>query len=199
MKIKELPVKYQKIWAQCLPLFKRGRPGDAQHAKEVVELILGYRGKLKFDGDVLIPVAMMHDIGHTAILPEHFKYITGPEKVKNGKLVHMLVGAKIARDILSAVKYNKHASREIIDIISMHDADQLDLSDWRRLYTTRNKKIFHDLDSLDRYSAKRLKSMFSIGFKDPGQVFKVLEKFLDNFFFQEFKDIAQKSLAQLKK
>ena len=63
----------------------------------------------------------MHDIGHSSILPEHFRYITGKDKVLNGKLVHMLVGAKIARDILVSIQYDEKKSDEIVEIISMHE------------------------------------------------------------------------------
>ena len=49
-----------------------GRPGDVEHAAEMVNFILEYRGNLNLDKYILIPVAMMYDIGHSAILPEYF-------------------------------------------------------------------------------------------------------------------------------
>jgi len=68
MKIENLPEKYEKIWKKALPILKKGRPGDDVHAKETVKLVLSYQGNIKHDKDVIIPVAMMHDIGH-ALLP----------------------------------------------------------------------------------------------------------------------------------
>lgn len=198
MKIQNLPAKYEKIWKKCLLLIEKGRPGDDVHAKEIVEFILKYSGKLKFDLDILIPVAMMHDIGHSAILPEHFKYVTGSEKIENGKLVHMLAGAKIAQDILFNINYDKRATKEIVDIISMHDSDQLKISGWKRLYSTKNKKIFHDMDSLDRYNESRLKGATSRHW-DRNHLVKMLEVVLDNFFYAEFRNIAADNLGRLKK
>lgn len=197
MEIEELPLKYKKIWKKCLPLFAQGRPGDGTHAKEVVNLILNYKGKLKIDKDILIPVAMMHDIGHAAILPYHFRYITGPEKIENGKLVHMLVGAKIAQDVLQSVKYDNEATREIVDIISMHDTDQLKVSDWKKSYTTTNKKIFHDIDALDRYNKRRMRDA-ALMYPDRNKFLKLLENFAQQFFYEEFKNIAENNLMKLK-
>jgi len=193
----KIPGKYQKLWKKCLPLLKKSRPGDDEHAKEVVDRILNYTGKLKLNYDIIIPAAMMHDIGHSAILPKHFKFITGPKKIKNGKLAHMLVGAKIADDILKSIKYDKKKSREIVEIISMHDADQLSLSvGLKKIYNSDNKKIFHDFDTLDRYNDKRLKNLESI-YPDKEELLKVLKGMLDLFFYKEIRKLAEQWIDKI--
>jgi HD superfamily phosphodiesterase len=195
MEIKNLPEKYQPLWEKCLPLLKMGRAGDDEHAKEVAEFILNYQGSLALDKDILIPAAMMHDIGHAAILPEHFKYVTGPEKVENGKLVHMLAGAKIAKDILQSVDYDAAKAQEIVDIISIHDYDQLKNVDLGKAYDTENKKIFHDIDSFDRYNERRIKSFAQIYKRE--EMLSLLEKMSDNFFYDEFKKIAKEKIKEM--
>ncbi|MFA5154883.1 MAG: hypothetical protein WC453_00450 [Patescibacteria group bacterium] len=190
-----VPPRYQAIWRRAEPLLKVGRAGDWQHARETVQTILNYRGRLKFDPTVMIPVAMMHDIGHYAILPEHFKFITGPAKVKNSKLVHMLAGAKIARDILRAVHYPAKKTAEIVEIISIHDADNLEGVDLRKIYNTANKKFFHDIDSLDRYTEDRLRSFQSM-YSRP-HFLRLLAELSDNFFYDEFKRLAKQRLQAL--
>lgn len=190
-----IPAKYQAIWEAALPLLKQGRPGDDEHALTVVETLMNYNGDLKFDLDVLVPVAIMHDIGHSAILPEHFKYITGFEKVENGKLVHMLVGAKIAKDILESVGYDANKIEEIVEIVSMHDADQLKNVDITKVYDSVNKKIFHDIDSLDRFNDKRLATFGALS-KDQDKVKLLLEKSLGSFFYDDFRGIAEKYMNQ---
>jgi len=159
MEIDNLPEEYKRIWEESLPLLARGRPGDDMHAKEVAEYLLDYSGELKIDKAVLIPVAIMHDIGHSSILPEHFKFVTGEEKLINAKLVHMLVGAKIAKDILEKVGYDKEKASEIVDIISVHDADQMKGIELEKFYDSENKKVFHDIDCLDRYTKERFGSL----------------------------------------
>ncbi len=195
MEITNLPNKYNELWSKCLPLLQKGRPGDDTHAVEVTEFILSLKDQ-KFDLDILIPVAIMHDIGHSAILAEHFKYITGQERVLNGKLVHMLVGAKIAKDILDSLNYNQQKINEITEIISMHDADQLENTNVQKIYDTENKKVFHDVDCMDRYNAERLKKM-SKTMPDKDKMFKMLKMGLDNFFFPEFKEIAEKRYIEI--
>lgn len=197
MTIENLPTKYQALWDACLPFLKQGRPGDDEHAKEVVQYVLQYQSKLKFDPDVLVPLAMLHDIGHSAILPEHFKYVTGQQKLVNGKLAHMLAGAKIARDLLLQVGYDVEKSKEIVDIVSMHDADQLKIDDWRSWYDTDHKKIFHDIDALDRYNETRIKHFIESGLYDREKMIPELLRLTENFFYPEFRQIAEENLKHL--
>ncbi len=75
LEIKNLPEQYEALWQRCAPLLQKGRPDDEGHAKDTVEFVLNYQGDLPFDPEVIIPVAMMHDIGHSALLPEHLKYV----------------------------------------------------------------------------------------------------------------------------
>jgi 5'-deoxynucleotidase YfbR-like HD superfamily hydrolase len=191
-----LPKKFQKLWKICSPLLKRGRPDDLQHAKDVIKFILNYSGQQKIDQDILIPVAMMHDIGHSAILPGHFKYITGPKKIKNSKLVHMLAGAKIAHDILRKIKYPTKKTKEIVDIISIHDAEQLDIK-WCKFYNTYNKKIFHDIDLLDGFNTKRVKKLLYLWPKN--KLLQSLNERVNNFFFEEFKKLAIEKIKKFEK
>jgi HD superfamily phosphodiesterase len=184
------------IWRKCLPLLKQGRPDDLRHASKVAGDILNYSKKIRGDLNVLVPVAMMHDIGHAAILPEHFKYITGEDKIINGKLVHMLAGAKIAKKILREIKYDIKKSKEIVDIISTHDADQLTGINVKKIYNTKNKKIFHDIDALDRYNEKRMKAFAKL-YKNRENMLRVLEKMLNSFFLKEFAMIARDNIAKI--
>jgi len=194
--IKNLPKQYQSLWLRCAPLLQKGRPDDEGHAKETVEFVLNYKGDLKYDSEVIIPVAMMHDIGHSAILPEHFKYVTGGAKVTNGKLAHMLAGAKIADDILTEMNYDEAKIKEIVDIISIHDWDQLAVNDAKAVYDTDNKKFFHDIDVLDRFNQERLEKYRKSFKQDDLQ--KLIKQQLDIFFYPEFQKIAEERFKGLK-
>ena len=199
---KELPTKYKIVYEQVLPFLEGGRPGDVEHALEVARAVLEYGSKIdKIDFDVLVPVALMHDIGHYAILPEHFHYVTGGKKLPNGKLVHMLAGAKIARDILAKLNFSEEKSKEIVEIIAMHDMDQMKygISDINDVFNTPNKRFFHDVDSLDRFSFKRLKKFEKL-FPD-----KTLSEIMDyvveqtTFFYPEIEEVAKMKLKEVKK
>ena len=188
--------KFLPLWRSAQTLLKKGAPSDLVHAEEVINFLLSYKGKIKMDLDIFIPVAMMHDIGHSAILPEHFRYVTGQEKILNGKLVHMLAGAKIARDILKQIGYNPKKSAEIVDMISMHDFEQLEGLGGRALYNTVNKKIFHDIDSLDRFNNKRIKKLFSLN-PDKKRLKAYIKDQLKTFFYPEFQSIAAERFKTL--
>jgi len=196
LEIKNLPETFKELWEKCLPLLEQGRDGDAKHAKDVAEFILNYEGQLNFDLDILIPVAMMHDIGHSAILEEHFWYVTGLKKLTNGKLVHMLVGAKIARDLLNEVGYPKDKAKEIVDIISVHDSDQLDVENPKQAYNTETRKIFYDVDIMDRFTKERLEK-FSVLCPDKEKLLQIIKNNLNDFFFEEFKKIAEERFKKL--
>jgi hypothetical protein len=193
-----LPEKYAAIWDKSLPFLEAGRPGDVAHAAETAAAVLAYRGPVAIDLDVLVPVAIMHDIGHGAILPEHFTYITGPDKLKNGKLVHMLAGAKIAKDILTAVGYDAAKAEEIVAAISMHDADQLTGIDRERAYDTPSKKLFHDLDCSDRFNERRIADMAKM-FPDRDKLLALLQESLKDIFYEDFRAAAEAKLEGLRR
>ena len=197
MEIKNLPEKYKKLWDKCLPILQKGRSSDDTHAAEVAEFVMNCGNKY-IDLDILIPIAIMHDIGHSAILPEHFKYITGGERLVNGKLAHMLVGAKIAKDVLDSVGYDQDKTNEIVEIISMHDSDQLEGTNVSEVYNTKNKRIFHDIDCMDRYNLDRLRKLEK-SFPDKSKMWAMLEKGLETFFDPQLRDVAQKKLEEMKK
>lgn len=192
-----IPEKFQSLWEKCQSYFAECREGDIEHALVGVKFILDYKGDLKMDSDILIPVAIMHDIGHAAILSEHFVYITGVKRVKNGKLAHMLTGAKIARKILTELSWDQKAADEIVDIISIHDIDQLDLDGAREMYDSENKKLFHDIDSMDRYDEVRLRKVAKSS-EDLKKLLDMVEKMLDNFFYEEFKVVAAANMQKIK-
>ena len=192
-----IPPKYQPIWDKAKEKLKQGRPDDLTHAEKVMKTILEYKGNLPIDQDILIPVAIMHDIGHCMILPEYFKYISGGGKLKNGKLAHMLIGAKIAKDILQEVGYDEEKSKEIIEIIALHDADQLE-EKRPEFYNTENKRIFHDFDCLDRYNKERIDAYLKAGlFKTKEEMLKILTEKVDDLFIEEIKTQVKKQLKEL--
>lgn len=197
MKIK-VPEKYLKIWREAEPILKKGRVGDVIHCRQTAELIFNYLSQTKKgDPDVLIPTGMLHDVGHAVILPEHMKYVTGPEKLPGGKLVHMIAGAKIANDILKSVRYPTNKRKEIVEIIGIHDFDQIKDIDVSKVYNTLDKKLFHDLDSLDRFSKERFDFIMKLYKCGPKKATQLLLK-ETKFFFFEIEEIAKQMLEKIK-
>ena len=90
-------------------------------------------------------------------------------------------------------------SQEIVDIISIHDSDSLEGIDWKEVYDTENKKIFHDFDRSDRFSQKRISNVseFYKTKEDRKKLKKTLNESLDLFFYKEFKEKAKENFQKL--
>lgn len=188
-----VPEKYQKIWGKAVPYLKDCRKGELEHCQNIAEEVYKNATGKKWDLDVLIPLAILHDVGHAAVLPQHFYLISGPKKEENSKLVHMLTGAKIAHDILTEIDWPEAKVKEIVDIISIHDNKDKTLLD------TEEKKVFNDIDKLDRYRIdgyELTKKEFGV---DDKQAYVMLTKFLDQIVLPENRKIAEDSLELLKK
>ncbi|HAI74480.1 MAG TPA: hypothetical protein DCS28_00380 [Candidatus Moranbacteria bacterium] len=193
MKKPNIPDKYQVIWEKAVPFLKKCRSSDLLHSQKNAEEVFRLCKGEKWDIDVLIPVAIFHDIGHSAILPEHFSLISGPNKEENSKLVHMLTGAKIAKDILKSIKYSNNKIKNIVEIISIHDKKD------QSLFDTIEKRIFHDIDRLDRFSENGIKMGKKEFGLNPNQVIKLLEnQLLSEIISDNFRKIAKGNLLKLK-
>ncbi len=190
----KIPKKYFKIWEEAIPYLKKCRSGDLEHCARIAEEVYNLGKNKDLDLDVLIPVAIFHDIGHSAVLPEHFYLITGPKKEKNSKLVHMLTGAKIAKDILNKIDYPEDKIKQIVELIAIHDNQD------KNLFDNEEKIFFHDMDRLDRFSKHTIdtaKVEFGLNSKEALNMLE--EKILPNLIEKDFKDEAQRRLLKLRR
>lgn len=193
MKNLKIPKKYYKIWEDAVPYLLECRSGDLEHSRRLAEKLFEMSHDKEWDLDVLIPVAILHDIGHSAVLPEHFKFISGPNKEDNSKLVHMLAGAKIAKRILKKNNYSEDKIEKIIDIIIIHDKKNKDLFD------SEEKKVIHDLDRLDRISEYGIiMSKEEFGLSSEETVKLLEERLLPDLIKDDLRREAHKRLEKLK-
>jgi HD superfamily phosphodiesterase len=193
MKDPNIPQKYIAIWRKAVPYLEKCRNGDLMHSQKAAEEVYRLGENEKWDMDVLIPVAIFHDIGHSVILPEHFRLISGPNKEDNAKLVHMLTGSKIDNDVLKSIDYPQDKIEKIVEIISIHDKKD------KSLFDTIEKQIFHDVDRLDRFSEDGVIVAREEFGMTPPQFIKLLEdQLLAEIISDDFREIAQNNLAKLK-
>ncbi|MFA5931588.1 MAG: hypothetical protein WC821_04745 [archaeon] len=166
---------FEKIFELAKPFLLEGKPEDLMHAQSVLESV-----KLLADNkeqlDILIPFAILHDTGNSFVLPEDFHYIQGKTIVENGKLFHCLAGAKIASKILTQVNYDKEKTKEIIELIKVHDFEDT------KLFKTRVWQIAKDADCLDRMNIPRLKGMMKTRNMTPPQILDLLKSVKLGFF-----------------
>ena len=112
--------KYQNIWKLAVKYLSKGLNKDfVLHTKGVVkamELILE-----KEDGnpDILIPAAMLHDVGWARV-PEKYQCTTDKKKQLQGMKLHIKYAPELISEILSSLNYKTSQINEIIDIVISH-------------------------------------------------------------------------------
>lgn len=121
---------------------------NEMHTVGVIEFALELLHEAGGDRKVVIPAAILHDVGWSEV-PEEICLIArtpkgDPELVK----IHETKGAAIAKKILTAVVFDNALTEEIVDIIDGHDT--------RKDALSINDKIVKDADKLTRF----LKSSF---------------------------------------
>lgn len=188
----KIPAKYLKVWRSAVPYFKYGRKGDEKHSREIAEQVYEASKGKKWDLDVLMPVAIFHDIGHAAILPEHLWMVTGPKKLKGSKLVHMLTGAKMASDALEKINYPKAKIKRIVEIISVHDLPEAQ-------YKNEAERAFSDIDKLIRFKPEGFKEVLDdFGIKAEVALPMLEDEVMPKIQLVENREKAKNYLADLK-
>ena len=101
------------------------------------------------DPEVVLPAVMLHDVGWKTV-PEdlHLKAFGPGENDMEINRRHEVEGARIAREILEAVRYDPKLTDEIVEIILGHDSRLQPLS--------LNDAIVKDSDKLWRFSSEGL-------------------------------------------
>lgn len=102
------------------------------------------------DPEVVLPAIMLHDVGWKTV-PEdlHLKAFGPGNNDMEINRRHEVEGARIAREILEAIRYDPTLTDEIVEIILGHDSRVQPLS--------LNDAIVKDSDKLWRFSAEALK------------------------------------------
>lgn len=115
---------YQEIFKLAIPYLKNCRPEDLLHTRVVVSLVEEIiKGEnLGSQADILIPAAILHDIGWSQ-LDEEGKVKRPPR----ARVKHMKEGVRIAQKILKSMGYPKEKMKEICQLISVHDNQYLGL------------------------------------------------------------------------
>jgi len=192
---------FEKIWELALPY--QDKRDDEGHARSVTDFAFELLKTESADEDILIPAAILHDIGWSQLSEEERFYvfknkITKEVEMKtkskvNVRVKHELEGAKLAQKILEKVDYDKNRIKKIIKVIKQHDT---------------GKNIISPEDRLMR-DADKLWSFSKLGFQAdirrfglfPKECYEMAVKRVDmpNYFNTESaKKIARKELEKNK-
>jgi HD superfamily phosphodiesterase len=141
--------KYQKIWRLALPCLRKGFNKDfVLHTKGVVaamELILK---KEKGDPDILIPAAILHDVGWAKI-PHKYQHTNVEKNRLRGRRLHLELAPAIIKKILREAGYGNSLINKIIEVVAAHEFKKP---------KNLNKRILIDADQLSTVSKKEFYS-----------------------------------------
>lgn len=112
---------YRPIWDLALPYLEKGlRKNLITHTKEVVnamEILLKYEGG---DENLLVPCAILHDIGWSKVPKEIQKNWRNKEDKIKGEKLHIEYPQPIIKEILEKLNYPLIQINKITEIVKAH-------------------------------------------------------------------------------
>lgn len=138
---------FAKIWEMAFP-YLNTRKNDI-HTELSMGLAHELLEKENGDPDIVIPAIILHDVGWKSIPEGLQKKAFGPAaELPELNRIHEIESARIAKELLERIHYNRDKTEEIIEIIKGHDSRKEPLS--------LNDRIVKDADKLWRYSKEGL-------------------------------------------
>lgn len=113
--------KYEKIWDLALPYLKKGiRKDFVTHTRGVVTAMEMLLAKESGDPSVLIPAAMLHDVGWAKVAPWQQKNWQNVQERIQGERQHLAYAPEIIREILFKAGCGGYLIEQVIDIVLAH-------------------------------------------------------------------------------
>lgn len=160
-------------------IFQRAKPylsesDNVHHTQDVIEFALKLLATEKGDRYIVIPAAILHDVGWCTVPEDVRAKVRSPGRDISLAKAHEVEGAKIAKEILNDILSNDSQVAEILEIINGHDTrdDAISLNDM----------IVKDADKLSRYSAN-FRSTCDWSGLTPQELSKDLEEEIEKWFF----------------
>jgi HD superfamily phosphodiesterase len=187
---------FQEIW-------KLSSEYQEQDSNNHVTSVLAFARKLvkikNANADIIIPSAILHDIGWSQVSEEvhniiHDKRKKNSKEYFSARFKHQDEGVKLARQILNKINYSKELIEPILEIISQHDT--------RKEFISEEEGLTRDADKLSRYSKPEFWREVKISNYTAEQLYERLKKRIDetNFFYsKEAKQLAREEIENRKK
>jgi len=177
---------FEKIWKLALPYLRKGRRKDyVLHSQGVVRAMQLLLEAKKADEDILIPAAILHDVGWSKVPVNIQKNWQKKENQIKGAELHLKHAPPIIREILKKVSYNPEKIEKIIDIVMAHkfqDPEELD------------KQLLIDADALSDAFKEQFESDLKSYQTTPENLYQFRKK--NKFYNPEAKKIFEKELNQ---
>jgi len=134
----------KKLWDIALPY--QDKRDDIGHAENVTYFALKLVDYLKADREIIIPAALLHDIGWSQLsgINKDFYASLGTDSELELRLKHQKKGVRLATKLLQKIKYSEEYIPHILEIISQHDT--------RKGFYSEEDGIMRDADKLWRFT-----------------------------------------------
>ena len=106
---------YSQMYALATPYYEKGRAGDVEHIKWLLNTVPMFAKNSGVDEDTIMAVVLLHDVGYSRVPKDSNPYHLDIRKM------HCEEGAKIAEHILVKCGYGKDKISEIKRLILKHD------------------------------------------------------------------------------
>ncbi len=112
--------KFKEIWKLAVPYLKKGKRKDSVvHTKGVIKAMEILLKQEKGDPDILIPAAILHDIGWSKVSVKLQMSNNKDEKIESLKL-HIKHAPLLIKEILTKIGYNDSQIKKVISIVVSH-------------------------------------------------------------------------------
>jgi len=105
---------YLKMWELAKPYYLKARPEDVDHIQWMMKDAMFICEQENIDDSLLLPLVIFHDVGYALVDSTRFLE-KGPRKE------HMKQGARIVKEELTKLNYDKNKIEKISYYISVHD------------------------------------------------------------------------------
>jgi HD superfamily phosphodiesterase len=179
---------FEKIWELAMPCLKKGIMKDfVSHTKYVVksiEMIIDGEGG---DHNILIPAAILHDVGWSKVDPA-LQLNDDMEKKREGQRQHIAFAKEIIEEILNKANYLKEDIQKIVEIVEAHKFQDP---------KEKEKQMLIDADNLSDTFKEQFDSDVIAYHSTPKQVYEFRTN--NKYYTQTSKKIADRNMAELRK
>jgi len=199
-KIKGVSGKFHTLWQAAERLLEQAEPREVAHTEDMIRAVLECRKVIKFDLDIFLSLAILHNIERIIVLKKYFGDIVVTAKLKNGKMVRLSAAENTVKYLAESVGITPEKVEEIISVLKVRQkargVDHTEDRKKNKLYNTDNKKLFHDLHLLSRFNRKEVKRIKkTISGKD--EFMDIINTRLGLFFNNEIKKIAEDKFREI--
>lgn len=184
-----MKTKYQNIWNLAKGYLEKGiNKNFILHTEAVVKAMELILKKEKGDPDLLIPAAILHDVGWAKV-PKKCQCTENKKYKLQGMKLHIKFAPEIIKEIFKSLNYKTNQVNEIIDIVQSHK-----FRNPRKL----SKKLLIDADQLSDAFKEQFYSDVKAYNSTPERLYNF--RITDNKFYTEVaKNIFWKLIKQRKK